>query len=77
MMALLNRAFLEYAAEAVSLVVFPGNDAAIRCYTKAGFIELGEERKFFESTRTTHEFLRMGIDAKQFRKLRQKRFTKN
>jgi len=69
MHALLDRAFAEYAAEAVSLVVFPGNMSAIRCYQKAGFVELGTERKFFESTRQSHDFLRMGIDLARYRKL--------
>lgn len=67
--ALLARAFVELGACDVLLVVFPGNTAAIRCYERAGFVSLGREDKYFETTGRRHEFLRMGIHVARYRKL--------
>jgi len=41
--ALLEEAFGRLAADKVSLIVFPENGPAIRCYLKAGFEQTGEE----------------------------------
>lgn len=68
--ALLSRAFDALAVQAVVLVVFPDNAAAIRCYRKNGMIITGREEKCFETTRRHHEFLRMEIDRKHFERLR-------
>jgi len=68
--ALLTRAFDALAAQAVVLVVFPENAAAIRCYLKNGMVITGREEKYFKSTRRRHEFLRMGIDRNHFVRLR-------
>lgn len=67
--ALVVRAFMEFAATEVSLVVFPDNLGAIRCYERAGMVALGQERKHFETTGREHSFLRMGIHRTRFRRL--------
>lgn len=68
--ALLSRAFDALGMQAVVLVVFPDNAAAIRCYRKSGMIITGREEKHFKTTRRRHEFLRMGIDRSHFQRLR-------
>lgn len=68
--ALLSRAFDALGVQAVVLVVFPDNAAAIRCYRKNGMIITGREEKHFKTTRRRHEFLRMGIDRDHFERLR-------
>lgn len=67
---LLSRAFDALGMQAVVLVVFPDNAAAIRCYRKNGMIITGREEKHFKTTRRRHEFLRMGIDRNHFERLR-------
>jgi RimJ/RimL family protein N-acetyltransferase len=67
--ALLVRAFMEFVASEVSLVVFPDNLGAIRCYEEAGMVALGQERKHFEATSRDHVFLRMGIHRTRFTRL--------
>jgi RimJ/RimL family protein N-acetyltransferase len=64
--ALLALAFAKLSARDVSLVVFPDNTAAVRCYHNAGMVLLGEERKHFPTTGREHLFLRMGITASQY-----------
>ncbi len=64
--ALCCRAFRELAAIDVSLVVIPENRSAIACYQKCGMIIDGRERKHFETTRRSCDFLRMSIDLRQF-----------
>ncbi len=67
--ALLARAFMEYAASDVLLVVFPENKSAIRCYEHAGMVADGRESKYFETTRRRHDFIRMCINHTRFRRL--------
>ncbi len=67
--ALLARAFLECGASDVLLVVFPDNVRAIRCYERAGMIEMGQERKRFKTTGREHLFTRMGINRGRYRRL--------
>ncbi|RIK63806.1 MAG: hypothetical protein DCC65_15305 [Planctomycetota bacterium] len=67
--ALLAAAFESQGATDVLLVVFPENERAIRCYERAGFLQLGQERKHFKSTGREHLFTRMGISRSRFRKL--------
>ncbi|MBI5764689.1 MAG: GNAT family N-acetyltransferase [Planctomycetes bacterium] len=67
--ALLAHAFVKLNACDVLLVVFPENHLAIRCYTRAGFVSLGREHKYFELTGRRHEFLRMGIHVARYRRL--------
>jgi RimJ/RimL family protein N-acetyltransferase len=66
---LLARAFLDYSATDVLLVVFPDNKTAIRCYERVGMAPLGNERKYFRATRQEHLFLRMGITRSRFEAL--------
>lgn len=67
--ALLARAFAERLATDVLLVVIPENLRAIRCYQRAGMINLGQERKHFKSTGREYLFNRMGISRGRFKKL--------
>ncbi len=67
--ALMTIAFIECAATDVLLVVFPENEAAIRCYRRAGLNAVGYEAEFFQATGRRHRFLRMGISANRFRSL--------
>jgi len=48
---MLEKAFLNERARIVSLVVFPDNTPAIRCYRTAGFSHIGEQVKYFSNTR--------------------------
>lgn len=68
-MALVSHAFRTHAASDVLLVVFPENEAAIKCYERAGLSVLGRERKFFKAADKEHEFLRMGINADRYHSL--------
>lgn len=45
------------AARRVSLIVFPDNTSAVRCYRRAGFVEVGPERHEFNGV--TETLLRM------------------
>ncbi len=65
---LFNRAFNVHGVSAVLLVVLPDNDAAIRCYRRAGMTDMGLERKFFRTTGQTCSFLRMGINKNHYLK---------
>lgn len=67
--ALLAHAFVQLHATDVLLVVFPENKRAIQCYERAGFIELGQERKLFKATGREHLFTRMGISRSRFVRL--------
>lgn len=63
----LVRALLEFAAERlfarnVSLIVFPENKAAIKCYRRVGFSIAGEEYHRFGGVGPRHRFLRLDID---------------
>jgi len=64
---LLAEAFSRRQARRVSLVVFPDNLVAIDCYHRAGFVHIGEQQKFFESTRRHHRMLAMSIDRVRYR----------
>lgn len=63
---LLAHAFLRHAGQKVSLVVFPENRAAIRCYERAGFCQDGREQRLFEARGTVHTLLRMTIRQGEF-----------
>ncbi len=67
--ALLARAFVEYGAKEVVLVVFPDNKRAIDCYERSGMQLVGQERKYFKSTGAEHLFLRMAISRSRFHRL--------
>lgn len=62
---LLLHAFDQLAAERVSLIVFPENTAAIRCYGRAGFETVREEYHHFGASRKMHKLLRLEIHPAQ------------
>jgi RimJ/RimL family protein N-acetyltransferase len=66
MARLLELAFLQHACNGVLLVVFPDNPAAIRCYEQSGMMAIGNESRYFETTRSRHDFVRMAIDRAMF-----------
>ena len=59
---LLQRAFTRYRATSVSLVVFPENQAARRCYLAAGMIESGYEEHYFAAYGESVRLVRLTID---------------
>jgi RimJ/RimL family protein N-acetyltransferase len=65
---LLTEAFTQFQAKRVSLVVFPDNEAALRCYRRAGLIQVGEQKKYFETTRRHHRMIAMTIDRARYRR---------
>jgi ribosomal protein S18 acetylase RimI-like enzyme len=66
-------AFAKCKANVLSLVVFPENQSAIRCYRSAGFEHINKETKFFASTRSEHTMLHMAINARRYRYLQRNR----
>jgi RimJ/RimL family protein N-acetyltransferase len=68
MIALLLRLSFEHRrAHRVSLVVFPDNLAAIRCYRACGFEHAGTQNKHFYPTGRHHDMLQMSIDHRTWR----------
>jgi len=65
--SVLWQAFEMFAATRVLLVVFPDNQAAIACYRRAGMQVDGREQKYCARRKAQFEFIRMGIDRRQFR----------
>lgn len=59
--ALLDRAFHDLAANRISLIVFPGNHAAIACYRRSGFISVSEEYHRIGAHTPENRLLRMEI----------------
>ena len=59
----LELAFHVRRASRVSLVVFPDNVAAIRCYRRVGLIDAGDQYKFFVTTGTQHRKQQMTDDS--------------
>ena len=68
---LVRVAFESLAAEQMLLVVFPENEAAIRCYEHGGMTVEGREQKRFANTRQRHTFLRMTLRRVRYQKTRQ------
>lgn len=62
----LELAFRYRRAQRVSLVVFPENSPAIRCYGYAGFVIAGDQYKHFPTTGRQHRMLQMTIDRSRF-----------
>lgn len=56
---LLEQAFAVRQARTVSLIVFPHNKAAIRCYLRAGFEVEGEQFHAFGTSSTKHRMLHL------------------
>ena len=66
---LLEHAFIERSALRVSLIVFPDNRAAIRCYVTAGFQLRGEEFHRFAPGTRAGRLLRFQIDHARYTSL--------
>ena len=60
--AILRVAFEDREALRVSLLVFPDNEPALRCYRVLGFEERGAEVHLFPATKRTHRMLRLELD---------------
>lgn len=56
---LLSEAYRQHRAERVTLIVFPDNSAAIRCYLRAGFRRKGMEYHRFRQSDPKHSLLRL------------------
>lgn len=65
--SILDHAFGTLKARRVSLVVFPENVAAIRCYTHCGFCIVGEERHSFRPESPPVRLLRLEVDSCSFK----------
>jgi len=65
----LKVAFVRRRMNRVSLVVFPDNIAAIYCYRSVGFLDAGEQTKYFHRTGREHRMLQMTIDLGRYRSL--------
>lgn len=65
---LLAHAFGELSAGFVSLVVFPNNKWAIRCYNNAGMKIMGEEFHRLGGKGPYHRLVRLQIDREGFRR---------
>ncbi len=59
---LLTIAFNDHNAGRVSLIVFPENEPAVKCYEKAGFLPTRVETHNFKSNGKTCRMLRMDLD---------------
>ena len=70
---MLEKAFLNERARIVSLVVFPDNTTAIRCYRTTGFRHIGEQVKYFPSTRRQHCMLEMRMTRKEYLLIREQK----
>jgi ribosomal protein S18 acetylase RimI-like enzyme len=60
---LVQRAVTLYAARRITLVVFPENTSAVRCYEAAGFRHEGYESHYFPVYLRRARLARMAIDA--------------
>jgi len=63
---LLKKAFLIDRAKMVSLVVFPGNIHAVRCYRATGFRHISELTKYFPHTGRQHCMLEMRLPCEEY-----------
>ena len=59
--ALVSYAFDRLSAKQISLIVFPDNTPAIKCYRRVGFVNVGEESHDFNGTGRKHRLLRFEI----------------
>ncbi len=61
--ALVEHAFNALRARQLTLVVFPENEPAVRCYQRAGFTLRGEERQCFRGIGPRRRLLRFEMTA--------------
>lgn len=66
---LIREAFEIRRARRLSLVVFPDNLQAIRCYQEAGFLDSGQQLQCFSGTGRQHRMRCMSISLEQFRSI--------
>ncbi len=60
---LTRKAFLEFSARKLSLVVFPDNKPALDCYLQCGFRIIAEEFQRFDSKTPPQRMIRLGKDS--------------
>lgn len=65
---LLDEAFRNFRGQRVSLVVFPDNQPAIRCYQAVGFRHVGWQSRYFPVRGDYYSMWHMGIDAQSYRR---------
>ncbi|HSW45866.1 MAG TPA: GNAT family N-acetyltransferase [Phycisphaerae bacterium] len=63
---LLRDAFVNLRALSVSLVVFPDNTMAVRCYRSAGMVFIREQMKYMPTTGRQHCMLELRITRAQY-----------
>jgi ribosomal protein S18 acetylase RimI-like enzyme len=68
-MALFEEAFGRLRAKEVSLVVFPDNEPAVRCYRRCGMSDLGIQYKIFGTQRRRYGMLHMALSVKEYARL--------
>jgi RimJ/RimL family protein N-acetyltransferase len=66
---LLDYAFRRLGAYRAALIVFPGNEPAIRCYTSGGLAKVGRQDKVFAARPGVHGMIEMAIDQKGYEAL--------
>jgi len=59
---LVDHAFAKLMARRISLVAFPANEAALRCYRRVGFRMQGEEFHRFGGSDAKHRLIRFDLD---------------
>jgi len=59
---LLREGFNRWGAERISLIVFPDNMPAVRCYQWAGFLRVAEEYHYFPHQGGRHKMWRMQVE---------------
>lgn len=64
--ALLEEGFVRLRAKEISLVVFPENVAAIRCYRQCGMRAIGDQYKQFGQAGRQYRMIHMGTTAKDY-----------
>lgn len=66
-LALLERTFAVSDVDSVSLVVFPWNGPAVRCYQQLGFEQIGIQRRRFRESPIRHDLLELKLTRRRFR----------
>ena len=63
---LLEYGFNKQNVKQISLIAFPENSAAIRCYLSCGFVNAGEQLKYFPTTGHQHRMVLMTVDSELY-----------
>lgn len=66
----LNEAFEARGARQISLMVFPENLAAYRCYLRTGFREITDQYKYFATTGKRYRMVQMGLSRDEYERAR-------